>query len=202
MSAEPDPDAALMLRVRQGDSGALAELVDKYKQPVMNLACRMLRDATEAEDMAQNVFVQVYRSAQRYEVSSKFSTWLFTIARNLCLNEIRRRSRHPAESLDASHPDKPDQPRQQFEDHKTCSPPDSLLHAELEEKIEQALGELPENQRMAILLCRQDELSYEAIAEVLGCSLSATKSLIHRGRETLKEKLKPYLRTGQWRGNE
>jgi RNA polymerase sigma-70 factor (ECF subfamily) len=202
MSAEPDPDAALMLRVRQGDSGALAELVDRYKQPVMNLACRMLRDPTEAEDMAQNVFVQVYRSAHRYEVSSKFSTWLFTIARNLCLNEIRRRSRHPTESLDVPRQDNPDQPRQQFEDHKTCSPPDSLLRGELEEKIEQALAELPENQRMAILLCRQDELSYEAIAEVLGCSLSATKSLIHRGRETLKEKLKPYLRTGQWRGNE
>ena len=78
---------------------------------------------------------------------------------------------------------------------KTASPPESLLHGELEAKIEQALAELPENQRLAILLCRQDELSYEEIAKVLGCSVSATKSLIHRGRETLKQKLKPYLRT-------
>src|SRR5206468_2752880 len=95
-------------------------------------------------------------------------------------------------------PDQDDQPRRQFEDTKNSSPPDSLLHGELAVKIEEALAELPENQRTAILLCRQDELSYEEIAEVLGCSLSATKSLIHRGRETLKEKLKPYLRTGEW----
>src|SRR5881398_3204044 len=105
-----DPDAALMLRVKRGDTDAFAALVDKYKQPVMNLVCRMVRDTTEAEDLAQNVFVQVYKSAYRYKVSAKFTTWLFTIARNLCLNEIRRRSRHPAESLDAPHPEREDQP--------------------------------------------------------------------------------------------
>src|SRR2546426_1591876 len=198
MSAEHDPDAALMLRVKQGDTEAFTALVDKYKQPVMNLVYRMIRDLTEAEDIAQNVFVQVYKSAPRYQVSSKFSTWLFTIARNLCLNEIRRRSRHPAESMDVPHPEQEDQPKHQFEDKKTFGPPESLLHGELEQKIEEGLAELPENQRTAILLCRQDELSYEEIAEVLGCSLSATKSLIHRGRETLKQKLKPYLRTGAW----
>ena len=198
MADELDVDAALMLRVKQGDNSAFGELVDKYKQPVMNLVYRMLRDATEAEDLAQNVFIQVHKSSSRYQVSAKFSTWLFTIARNLCLNEIRRRSRHPADSLDVSHPEQDDQPLRQFEDSKTTSPPESLLHGELEEKIEEALAELPENQRTAILLCRQDELSYEDIAEVLGCSLSATKSLIHRGRETLKLKLKLYLRTGAW----
>jgi RNA polymerase sigma-70 factor (ECF subfamily) len=158
----------------------------------------MIRDLAEAEDVAQNVFLQVHKSAHRYEVSSKFSTWIFTIARNLSLNEIRRRSRHPTDPLDAPHPDQEDQPLRQFEDQKTFSPPQHLLHRELEDKIEQALTELPENQRTAILLCRQDELSYEDIGRVLGCSLSATKSLIHRGRETLKEKLKPYLRTGAW----
>jgi RNA polymerase sigma-70 factor (ECF subfamily) len=198
MSAEFDPDAALMLRVKQGDTGAFAVLVDKYKQPVMNIACRMLRDATEAEDLAQMVFVQVFKSAGRYQVSSKFSTWLFTIARNLCLNEIRRRSRHPVESMEAVHPAQEDPSPHQFEDKQTASPPESLLHGELEEKIEQALAGLPENQRLAILLCRQDELSYEEIARVLGCSVSATKSLIHRGRETLKQKLKPYLQSGAW----
>ena len=198
MSADLDPDAALMLRVKQGDWAAFSELVDKYKQPVMNLAFRMLRDAVEAEDLAQVVFLQVYKSAHRYEVSSKFSTWMFTIARNLCLNEIRRRSRHPADSFDATHPEHEDQPLQQFEDKKTFSPPESLLHGELEEKVEQAIAELPESQRTAILLCRGDELSYEDIAKVLGCSVSATKSLIHRGRETLKQKLKPYLRSGCW----
>ncbi len=199
MSSNLDPDAALMLRVKQGDTGAFTELVEKYKQPVMNLAYRTVRDMTEAEDLAQNVFVQVYKSAARYKSTAKFSTWLFTIARNLCLNEIRRRSRHPAESLDATHPEQDDQPLQQYEDKKTFSPPESLLQGELAQQIDRALADLPENQRAAILLCRQDELSYEEIAEALGCSVSATKSLIHRGRETLKERLKAYLRTGEWK---
>jgi RNA polymerase sigma-70 factor (ECF subfamily) len=197
MSAELDHDAALMLLVKQGDTGAFAELVDKYKQPLINFAGRMLHDATEAEDLAQAAFVQVFKSAHRYEASSRFSTWLFTITRNLCLNEIRRRSRHPADSMDAPRSDLDQEPRQ-FEDKKSASPPDSLLQHELEQKIEQALTELPENQRAAILLCRQDELSYEDIAKVLNCSVSAIKSLIFRGRETLKLKLKAYLRTGAW----
>jgi len=198
MADQQDVDAALMLRVKQGDNSAFGQLVDKYKQPVMNLAYRMLRDITEAEDLAQNVFLQVHKSASRYAVAAKFSTWLFTITRNLCLNEIRRRSRHPTDPLEASYPEQEDQPLRQFEDRKTASPPESLLHGELEQKIGQALAELPETQRTAILLCRRDDLSYEDIAEVLGCSISATKSLIHRGRETLKQRLKPYLRTGAW----
>jgi len=193
-----DPDAALMLRVKQGDTAAFTALVEKYKQPVMNLAARTLRDPTEAEDLAQNVFVQVFKSAARYQTTAKFSTWLFTIARNLCLNEIRRRARHQAESMDAPHPEQGDQPLHQFEDKQTASPPERLLHGELADKIEQALAELPENQRLAIVLCRQEELSYEEIARVLRCSESATKSLIHRGRETLKQKLKPYLQSGAW----
>ena len=199
MPANLDPAAALMLRVKQGDRAAFAALVERYQQPVMNFIRRSLRDETEAEDLAQNVFLQVYKSASRYVSTAKFSTWLFTIARNLCLNEIRRRSRHPTESLDATHPESENQPLHQFEDKKTSSAPESLLQRELEEKIAQALAELPENQRTALLLCRQDELSYEEIAKVLDCSLSATKSLIHRGRETLKQKLKPYLHSGAWK---
>jgi len=199
MPGNLDPDAALMLRVKKGDREAFASLVEKYQQPVMNFVHRTLRDETEAEDLAQNVFLQVYKSSSRYESTAKFSTWLFTIARNLCLNEIRRRSRRRAESLDATHPEMEDQPVHQLEDKKNFSPPESLLHGELEEKIAQALADLPENQRTALLLCRQDELSYEEIAKVLDCSLSATKSLIHRARETLKSRLKPYLRTGAWR---
>ena len=200
MPAHPDPDALLMLRVKRGDRAAFVELVEKYKQPVMNLVYRTLHDEAEAEDLAQVVFLQVYKSAKRYESRAKFSTWLFTIARNLCLNEIRRRSRHPADSLEEAHAEHEDQPRQQFEDQSNVLPPEQLLHGELAQKIEEALAGLPENQRTAILLCRQEELSYEEIAEILGCSLSATKSLIHRGRETLKEKLKPYLKTGDWSG--
>jgi len=133
MAANLDPDAALMLRVKRGDRRAFEELVDKYKRPVTNAIYRTLGDATEAEDLAQNVFVQVYKSAHRYRASAKFSTWLFTIARNLCLNEIRRRSRHRAESLDAPHPEQGDRPGHQFEDAKSFSPPDALLHEELEQ---------------------------------------------------------------------
>ena len=103
-----------------------------------------------------------------------------------------------AESLDEVSAQNEEQPRHQIEDVKSFSPPDALLQSELEEKVETALAELPEKQRTALVLCRQDELSYEEIAEVLGCSLSATKSLIHRGREFLKQKLKPYLKTGAW----
>jgi RNA polymerase sigma-70 factor (ECF subfamily) len=197
--AEPlDPDAALMLRVKRGDMQAFAELADKYKQPIVNMMYRMLHDLDEAEDLAQNVFIRVFQSAPRYEVSAKFSTWIFTIARRLCLNEIRRRGRHPAESIESNQSEYDDHPARQFEDVKTFSPPEAFLHGELAQKIEEALAQLPDKQRLAIVLCRQEELSYEEIAPVLECSVSATKSLIHRGRETLKEKLKPYLKSGVW----
>jgi RNA polymerase sigma-70 factor, ECF subfamily len=196
MAISPDPDAALMLRVKDGDIQAFESLVEKYKQPIINLIYRMLHDLEEAEDLAQNVFVRAYRSAGRYEVSAKFSTWLFTIARRLCLNELRRRGRHPAESLEASQED--EQSPRQYEDAKSFAAPDQFLHRELEVKIQQAIDELPDKQRIAILMCRADEHSYDEIAKVLECSISATKSLIHRGRETLKQKLKPYLATGAW----
>jgi RNA polymerase sigma-70 factor (ECF subfamily) len=198
----PDADAALMLRVKQGDAAAFEDLVNKYKQPVMNLLYRTVHDATEAEDLAQTVFVQVFKFADRYRVESKFSTWLFTIARNLALNELRRRSRHPAESLDAGAEPEDEVAPRQFEDTRNVSAPDQLLRAELTKKVEESLAALPENQRTAILLFKEKEMSYEEISEILGCSLSATKSLIHRGRETLKQKLKPYLKTGNWREGE
>jgi len=187
-----------MLRVKRGDRAAFADLVEKYKQPVMNFVFRSLRDEIEAEDVAQNVFLQVYKSRDRYKQTAKFSTWLFTIARNLCLNELRRRTRHPAESIEETHAEHEDQAQRQYEDKTQPAPPETLLQSELAQKVEEALAELPENQRTAILLCRQEDLSYEEIAEILDCSLSATKSLIHRGRETLKEKLKRYLNTGGW----
>lgn len=198
MPVELDPDAALMLRAKQGDSAAFASLVEKYKKPVINLAWRTLGDQTEAEDLAQNAFVQAWKSAHRYRPTAKFSTWLFTITRNLSLNEIRRRMRHPAESLDQTF-EASENPVHQVESRNVTSPPDQLLRSELEARVEEAIRDLPENQRTALLLCREEELSYEEIAAVLGCTLSATKSLIHRGRETIKQRLKPYLQTGEWR---
>ena len=199
MVTDVDSDSALMLRVKQGDRSAFEALVEKYKQPVLNFIYRTIDDPNEAEDLAQTVFLQVYRAADRYRVSAKFSTWLFTIARNLCLNEIRRRARHPADSLDAVRADGEDEPLRQYEDVRGFSAAETALHRELARKIEEAITELPEAQRTALLLYREEELCYEDICQVLGCSLSATKSLIHRARETLKAKLKPYLRTGAWR---
>src|SRR5436190_9047049 len=150
MSDHLDPDAALMLRVKQGDRTAFEALVEKYKQPVMNVVYRTLRDAAEAEDLAQHVFLQVYKSAHRYEISAKFSTWIFTIARNLCLNEIRRRSRHPADSLDQHFGEEEERGERQIHDVKDFSPPDAVLQQELQHKIDEALADLPENQRTAL----------------------------------------------------
>jgi RNA polymerase sigma-70 factor (ECF subfamily) len=198
MPDHADPDAALMLRVQRGNRAAFTELVGKYQQPIYNFILRTVRDQTEAEDLAQTTFVQVWKSAQRYKVNAKFSTWIFTIARNLCLNEIRRRSRHPADSLDGIAQGEDEHAAPQIEDRSAAHPPSELLQGELQEKITEALAGLPENQRTAILLCQGEELSYEEIARVLGCSVSATKSLIFRGRETLKLRLKAYLRTGEW----
>ena len=198
MAESLDPDAELMLRVKQGDAAAFEGLVEKYKKPIINLLFRTLRDAAEAEDLAQNVFLQVYKSADRYRVEAKFSTWLYTIARNLCLNEIRRRSRHPSESLEGAEQSELEGAGRQFEDKKNVSAPEELLRAELVKKVDDALASLPENQRTAILLFKEQDMSYEEIAKILNCSVSATKSLIHRGRETLKSKLKPYLKSGHW----
>ena len=150
MADNLDPDAVLMLRVREGDAAAFEALVEKYKQPVLNVLYRTLQDATEAEDLAQNVFIQVYKSAHRYHVTAKFSTWLFTIARNLALNEIRRRSRHRAESLDQSAPEDENAASRQYEDVKTTLPHDLALRRELEAKVDQAIAALPEKQRTAL----------------------------------------------------
>lgn len=191
-----------MLRVKRGGRDAheaFAALVDRWQQPVISFVYRSLPDETEAEDLAQGVFVQVWKTAGRYQPSAKFSTFLFTVARNLCLNEIRRRTRHPADSLDEPHPDDEAHPYRQIEDHRELSAADAAQRAEIFHKVDAALAGLPEKQRTAIVLCREGELSYEEIAAVLGTSLQATKSLIHRGRELLKARLKPYLNSGSWK---
>ena len=197
MAGSPDPDAALMLRAKRGDRGAFEELVVRHQQAVVNFIFRSVADVEEAEDLAQNAFIQAWKARKRYQVSARFTTWLFTIARNLTLNELRRRSRHRNESIDAPAGDDPSVVRQ-IEDKQSEGAVDQLLREEVESIVARAVSELPEAQRTAILLWQDEETTYEDIARVLGCSLSATKSIIFRARETLKQRLKPFLKTGEW----
>lgn len=191
-----DPDAELMLKVRRGNRAAFETLATKYHKPVINMIFQSISDPTEAEDLAQNVFVQIWKTRARYKPTAKFSTWLFTIARNMCLNEVRRRARHRAESLDRPPREGVDGAEQplQVADHATLPADDAVLRGELIRQVEAALRALPEVQRTAMMLLRHKEMPYEDIAKILGCSLSATKSIIHRARETLRARLKPYLR--------
>lgn len=190
--AEED-DIDLMLRVSQGDLHAFECLVKKYQNSIKDFIARQIHDVAEAEDLAQKVFIQVFRAAKRYRPTAKFSTWLFTIARNLCLNEIRRRSRKPSQALDLTPELTSEDKAQNHGGWSEESPTQSLLRQELEEKIEQVLAKLPELQRSALLLLDRQGMSYEEIAQTLGKSVSAIKSLIHRARETLKSEIKPYL---------
>lgn len=188
-----DNDAAVVIRLRYGNLAALEELVESYNQRVVNFAARILEDATEAQDIAQNVFIQVYRAAHRFHFRCRVSTWIFTITRNLCLNELRRRGRHRVASLDY-HSYWEDQETRELEDKSGYGCPRSTaIKAELFEKIEEALAALPERQRTAILLLREGDISYREIASILETTVPATKALIHCGRKELKQKLLPYL---------
>jgi RNA polymerase sigma-70 factor, ECF subfamily len=185
-------DLELMLRVKQGDIAAFEELVETHQHRVVGTVAKMIGDENEAEDVAQQVFVRVWRSAVRYEPTAKFTTWLFTITRNLVFNELRRRKRHTASSLDQPrHED--DERVIQVVDTSVKAPSSALLDDEMMEAIQRAIEELPETQRMAIVLRRYEETPYEEIAEILELTVPAVKSLLFRARTELREKLKQYL---------
>lgn len=182
-----------MQRVREGDENAFRELVERHQRVVINVIHRSIGDAWEAEDLAQRVFVQVYRSAGRYKPTAKFTTWLFTVVHNTVLNEHRRRARHATDSLEAmSEPRDPDGAGVQVADARTPDPASETMERELQARILEAIERLPEQQRTAVILCRYEGLPYEEIAKVLKCSVSAVKSLLHRARLTLKDELRGY----------
>jgi RNA polymerase sigma-70 factor (ECF subfamily) len=186
-----DADAELMLRVKNGDTDAFRELVERHQRAVINTIYRAIGDRWEAEDLAQRVFVQVFRSAKRYKPTAKFTTWLHTIVHNTVRNEYRRRSRRAAESLDAmQNPTASDPPSVEIADARAQNPAREVAERELQQKIRAAIQQLPDAQRTAVILCRFEGCSYEEIAKILGGSASAVKSLLHRARETLKNELK------------
>jgi RNA polymerase sigma-70 factor (ECF subfamily) len=183
-------DIALMQRIKTGDEAAFCELIVEYQGRVVGTVAKMLGGDADAEDIAQQVFIRVWNSAPRYEPTAKFTTWLFTIARNLVFNELRRRNRHPASSLDI---DDDEGPHRIAADTVTPTPDASMIDAELQVAIQKAIDALPESQRMAVVLRRYEELSYEEIAEILELTVPAVKSILFRARTELRERLKKYL---------
>jgi RNA polymerase sigma-70 factor, ECF subfamily len=179
-----------MLRVKAGDLEAFEALVTRYQHRVVGTAAKMLGNAAEAEDIGQQVFVRVWKSAPRYEPSAKFTTWLMTITRNLVFNELRRRRRTQLVSIES---DQEDAVQHQFADEGAPAPSEKLLDAELQETIEAAIASLPEKQRLAIVLRRYEGMPYEEIAKVLKTSVAAVKSILFRARAELKERLRKYL---------
>ena len=191
-------DKALMLRIAAEDGEALRELIEKHRGTVYGTIAKMLGDPIEAQDLAQRVFVRIYRAAPTYRATAQFKTWMFTILRNLVFNEHRRRSRAtliPLHPPDADAPGVPGAPLSapDLPDPRLKTPAEQLLQAEMMKAVNDAILALPEQQRLAIILRRYDEFSYEEIAEVLQTSVSATKSLLFRARETLRTALKDYL---------
>lgn len=182
-----------MSRIKHGDLEAFREFVETHQGRIIGTVAKMLGDETDAEDVAQQVFVRVWKSASRWEPTAKVTTWLFKITRNLVFNEIRRRKRHPVQSLDRTlQVDDMERPVQ-FEDKSAKAPDRALLEEEMQAAIQTAIDELPETQRMAIILRRYDDVPYEEIGEILGLSVPAVKSVLFRARTDLREKLRKYL---------
>jgi RNA polymerase sigma-70 factor, ECF subfamily len=178
----------LMARIAEGDDHAFEILVNRHQTSVLNLIYRFIGDRTQAKDLAQEVFLRVWQSAKSYEPKAKFTTWIYRITVNLCFNELKSSRRRNwfqflrfGEDQEKTAEDAVIDP--------SPSPEDLLIDREQSQQIKEALHGLPENQRMALILKRYDDLSYEEIARILGCSVSAVESLLVRAKRTLQEKL-------------
>ena len=182
-------DHALMAKVAAGDHRAFRELVERHQNAVVGTVSKMLGNSTDSEDIAQLVFIRIWKHAKRYKADYKFTTYLYTITRNLVYNESRRRSRKKTistdEREDEHHLQHPADPRNQ--------PDNSLLTGELQQAVDDAIASLPENQRMAVVLRRYENLAYEEIAKVLETTVPSVKSLLFRARTTLRESLAKYM---------
>ena len=177
-------DAQLMLRVKEGDDASFAALLERYRAPVIHFIYRMVQSQHIAEELAQDVFLRVYRARKGYEPNAKFTTWLFRIATHIALNAIRDgRGERGTESLDDQEARASELP-----DRRRTIEQAMLEDARLAE-VRRAVQALPAKQRAAVLMHKYQELDYAQIARALGCSESAVKSLLFRAYETLRRKL-------------
>jgi RNA polymerase sigma-70 factor (ECF subfamily) len=189
-----DPDIRLMLRVRGDEPGAFEQLVEQYQHRLVAVMHHLVGNAEEAEDLAQEVFLRVYRARKKYRPRAKFSTWLFTIANNLALNSLRSRQRKPSVSLNLrdSGPLGP-RPAEQLVHDRGGQPTQRLQQEELAALIRTALEGLNERQRMAVVLNKFEDMSYEEIAQVMKLTTKAVKSLLSRARDNLRLALQDYI---------
>lgn len=193
-----DPDVRLMLQVRDDNAAAFEELVLRYQSRLITVLQNLVRDRDRAEELAQDVFLRVYRARKSYLPEARFSTWLFTIAHNVGSNALRSRARRHEVNVTAARDN--ESGGQPLDDLATAPsgqmPARQLDKAELAEVVRAAVDALNERQRMAILLARFEQMSYADIAATMGLSVKAVKSLLSRARENLRVILEPYLQEG------
>jgi RNA polymerase sigma-70 factor (ECF subfamily) len=189
-----DPDIRIMLRVKSDDPAAFAELVELFNHRLITVLHHLLGNAEEAEDLAQEVFLRVYRVRKKYRPRAKFSTWLFTIANNLALNALRSRQRKPVVPLNVrdSGPLGP-RPAEQLVKDRLNQPVQHMQQQELAGIVRKALDELNERQRVAVVLNKFEDMNYAEIAEIMGLTTKGVKSLLSRARENLRVALKDYI---------
>jgi RNA polymerase sigma-70 factor, ECF subfamily len=197
-----DPDVRIMLRVRDDDSTAFSQLVELYQHRLVGVMNHLLGNTEEAEDMAQEVFLRVYRTRKKYRPKAKFATWLFTIANNLALNALRNRQRKRVVALDVneSGPLGP-RPAEQLVQNRDATPSTSLQHAELAARVRIALDNLNERQKMAVILNKFEDMGYAEIAEIMDLTSKAVKSLLSRARARLREELHDFIYTPSGRSD-
>jgi len=186
-------DAEVMLRVATGDDSAFNYLVEKYRRPMISFMYRMTHNQAIAEELAQEVFLRVYRSRSSYQAEAKFTTWLYRIATNLAVNHARdTRSERTAPSVNLDEPDPETGTTPDVAD-ATPTVESEILREERMAAIRQHVMALPERQRMAVLMHKYQGMDYKQIGDVLKLSESATKSLLFRAYQTLREKLKEFV---------
>jgi len=179
--------------VKAGDDSAFAYLVQKYRRPMVSFMYRMAHNAAAAEDLAQEVFLRVYRSRESYEPSAKFSTWLYRIATNLAVNYVRdTRHERPENMVSVDEPDQETGLTMDVRD-TSLTAEEVILRRERMAAIRQRVQALPERQRLAVLMHKYQQMDYRQIAQVLKLSESATKSLLFRAYETLRVQLKEFV---------